>query len=118
VPEFVETRRNIGLEHPMVVPGAQSVYLGDRILSATSGAEAVTNRREIRLEYRFQHQQQRSLDQPVSRRRDPEPTQLRTTRFGDEPFPHRQRSERAGPEPDPNLLQKLPDVGVASDNRW
>ena len=56
--QFVETRRDIGLEHPMMIPGPQSMYLGDRVPSTTPRAETVADRCEIRLEDRLQHQQQ------------------------------------------------------------
>lgn len=60
--QFVETRRDIGLEHPVVIPGSESV------LSATPRAETVADRFEIRLEDRLQHQQQRRLHRAVHRR--------------------------------------------------
>lgn len=56
--QFVETRRDIGLEHPMMIPGPPSMYLGDRVPSTTPRAETVADRCEIRLEDRLQHQQQ------------------------------------------------------------
>jgi hypothetical protein len=46
------------------------VDLGDRVLSPAPGAEAVTDRLEIRLEDRLQDQHQRGLHQPVHRGRD------------------------------------------------
>jgi hypothetical protein len=58
VGEFVETRCDIGLEDPVIVPGTEGVNLSDRVLGATPGAEAVTDRLEIRLKDRLQHQHQ------------------------------------------------------------
>ena len=74
--QLVEARRDVRLEHPVVVPGAEGVDLGDRVLGPAPRAEAVTNRLEIRLEHRFQHQHQGSLDEPVHRRRDTQPPEL------------------------------------------
>jgi site-specific DNA recombinase len=74
--QLVEARRDVGLEHPVVIPGAQGVDLGDRVLAAAPGTEAVADRLEVRLEHRLQHQHQSCLHEPVQRRRDAQPPEL------------------------------------------
>jgi hypothetical protein len=66
------------------------VDLGDGILGAASGAEAVGTRLEVRLEDRLQHQFQGGLDRPVACGGDPESPQLASL-LGDQPFPHGHR---------------------------
>ena len=90
----VKARLDIRIQHPAVTLDAEVVNLSDRVVCAPLGPESVGDRHEVGLEDRFQHQFQRSLDDPVAHRRNPEATHLpRPARFGDLAFPHRLRSE-------------------------
>jgi len=92
------------------------VDLGDRVLGPAPGAEAVTDRLEIRLEDRLQDQHQGGLHQPVHRGRNAEPSVFpRLAALGNQPFPHRQRGERARLQLLPRLVQEGHDVGVIGD---
>ena len=113
--EFVETRRDISLEDPVIVPGPEGVNLSDRVLSTTSGTETVTNRFEVRLEHRLQHQHQGCLHHPIHRGRDTKASQFATARLGDQTLPHRQWSKRAGLQLLPHLLQKLDNLSTLGD---
>jgi hypothetical protein len=113
--QFVETRRDISLEDPVIVPGPQGMNLSDRVLSTTPGAETVTNRFEVRLEHRLQHQHQRCLNHPIHRGRDTKAPQFATARLGNQTLPHRQRSKRAGLQLLPHLLQKLDNLSTLGD---
>jgi len=94
------------------------VDLGDRVLSPAPGAEAVTDRLEVRLEDRLQDQHQGGLHQPVHRRRNAEPSVFsRLPALGDHAFPDRQRGERARLQLLPRLVQEGHDVGVIGDER-
>ena len=56
VPDVVEARFDVRVQHPVVALGAEVVDLGDRVMSPTLRAEAVADRLEVRLEDRFQDQ--------------------------------------------------------------
>jgi len=107
--DFVEARRDVGLEHPLVVPRRRSevVDRGDRVLGSASRAEAVGARLEVRLEDRLEHQLQHGLHNPVSRGRDPQPSEL-ARRLGDQLLAHPGRGEPAGFQIHPDRLQELP----------
>ncbi len=62
VVDRVETRFDVGLEHPLVASGAEVVDLRGRVLGSASGAEPVGTRVEVRLKDRFEHQLQGGLD--------------------------------------------------------
>jgi hypothetical protein len=94
---FVEARRDVGLQHPLIGMCAEEVDLGYCVLGAAPGAEAVAARLEVRFQYRLEHQFQRSLDHPVSGGRDAEATKFSVC-LGYHPLPHRQRPERKGLE--------------------
>lgn len=87
--QFVEARRDISLEYPVIISGPESMNLSDRVLSPVSRTETVTDRCEIRLEDRLQHQQQRRLNRAVHRRGDTEAPELAASGFGNQSLPHR-----------------------------
>jgi len=113
--QLVETRGDVSLEGPVIVPGPESMNLSDRVLSATSGAETVADRLEIRLEDRLQHQQQRRLDRAIHRSGDAESPELAAPRLGDESLPHRQRSKRPRLQLVSNLAQERHDLDISCD---
>ncbi len=90
--DLVEAGRDVTLQHPLISAGGQKVDLGDRVLSAASGAEAVRARPEVRLKDRLQHQLERGLHHPVPYGGDAQPAQL-AARLGDHPLTDGQRPE-------------------------
>ncbi|SEC26777.1 site-specific DNA recombinase [Rhodococcus jostii] len=116
--QLVETRRDIGLEYPVMIPGSESVNLGDRVLSATPRAETVTDRFEVRLEDRLQHQQQRRLHGAVHRGGDTEPPEFAAPRLRNQSFRHRQRSKGPRLHLVSNLPQEYHRLGVSRDGCW
>jgi len=90
VVDLVEARRDVRLEHPLIVPGGggQVVDLGDRVLSPAPGTEAIRRWLEVRLEDRLEHQLQRGLHDPVAGGRDTQAAQL-ARRLWDRLLPHR-----------------------------
>jgi hypothetical protein len=99
VVDLIEARRDVRLEHPLVVTGRRSevVDLSDSVPGSALRTKPVAARVEIRLEDRLEHQLQRGLHDPVTGRRDPETTDL-ARRLGDRLLPHPLRSEPAGLE--------------------
>jgi len=55
VSELVETRRDVGLQHPVIALAAHVVDLGDRVLCTLVGAEPMRARPKVRLEDGFEH---------------------------------------------------------------
>ena len=90
--DLVEAGRDVTLQHPPIPAGGEQVNLGDRVLGAASGAEAVGARPEVRLEDRLQHQLERGLHHPVPHGRDAQPAEL-AARLGDHPLTDGQRPE-------------------------
>jgi hypothetical protein len=113
VVDLVEARRDIRLEHPLVVASrcAEEVDLGDGVLGSPPRAEAVGARLEIRLEDRLQHQLQGGLHHPVRGRRDAQAPQL-ARRLGDRLLPHPGRGEAACLERCSQPAEELPDAEV------
>jgi len=118
VVDRVEARLDIRIEHPAITLGAVLVDLGDRVLGSPHRPKPIGDRHEVDLEDRFQHQLQRSLDDPIGHGGDAEFPQLpRPSRFGNLAFPHRQRPKRALLELDTQVIQEpghpdpLLDVG-------
>jgi hypothetical protein len=94
--DLVETRLDVGVQHPLVALATKQVDLSNRVLRPPPGPESIRDRLEVGLEDRFQHQLQRCLHDPVRHRRYPEATNLsRSARFGDGALPHRKRPERS-----------------------
>ncbi|CCW14245.1 hypothetical protein EBESD8_48130 [Rhodococcus aetherivorans] len=101
----------------MIVPGPQSMYLSDRVLSATPRAETVTDRLEIRLEDRLQHQQQRRLNHAIHRRGNTEPPEFAAPRLRNHSFPNRKRNKGPRLQLVSNLTQECDRLGVPGDGR-
>jgi hypothetical protein len=90
------------------------VDLGDRVMLTPAGAEPVRERLEIRLEDRFKHQLQGSLDHAVPDGRYPELAQLAAL-LRDHHLPHRNRPELTRLQQAPDLLQEHPDPDPVLD---
>jgi hypothetical protein len=112
VVDLVETRCDVGLQHPVVIdrPGGEVVDLGDRVMRASIGAEPVRARLEVRLEDGFEHCLETGLDHPVGHGRYPELAQL-AAGLRDHHLPHLEGLERAGLQRGPELFQE----GLDSD---
>ena len=113
VVDGVETRFDVGVQHPPVLLGAEQVDLSDRVVRPPPGPEPVGDRHEVGLENRFQHQLQRRLHHPVGDGRDAEPAHLPATAgFGDHAFTHRHRAELARLHRVPQIVQEPLDVSI------
>jgi site-specific DNA recombinase len=96
VVDRVKARLDIRVQHPPITLGAVQMNLGDRVVGSPHRPEPIGDRHEVGLENRFQHQLQRSLDDPIGHGRDAKFPQLpRPARFGNLTFPHRLWSKRA-----------------------
>jgi site-specific DNA recombinase len=116
VVDGVETRLDVGVQHPLVSLGAEQMYLGDRVVRPPPGPETVRDRQEAGLEDRFQHQLQRRLHHPVGDGGDAEPAHLpAAARFGDHALAHRHRAERARPDRAAQIIQELLDAEALLD---
>jgi hypothetical protein len=106
--DLVKARRDVRLEHPLIVPGGRSqvVNLGDGVLCSAPGAEAVGTWLEVRLEDRLQHQLQRGLHDPVRGGRDTEAADLARC-LRDRLLPHPLRNEHAGLQVEPKPGQQF-----------
>jgi len=91
------------------------VNLGDRVLGAACGAEAVATRLEVRLEDRLKHQLQRGLHHAVGGGWDAETAEL-PARLRNHLLPHRSRTELSALEIVPQSDEKLPDS--RPDGAW
>ena len=112
--DLVETRRDVRLEHPLIVASGcgEVVDLGDRILRSAFGTETVGTRLEIRLEDRLEHQLQRSLHDPVQGRRNPQPPDL-AGGFGDRLLLDHLRNKPAGLQRISKVAEHVPHrIGV------
>src|SRR5665811_1802592 len=65
VRDRVKTRLDVSVEYPRVSVGAVELNLSDRVLGSSQGPEPVGDRLKVGLEDGFQHQLQRSLNNPV-----------------------------------------------------
>src|SRR5215207_1585054 len=115
VVDLVEARRDVGLQHPLVVPigRCEVVDLGDGVLGSALGMEPVGARVEVRLEDRLEHQLQRGLHDPIGGRGDPESTEL-ARRLGDRLLPHPLGNQPASLELISQLAQQSPSPGADS----
>jgi site-specific DNA recombinase len=104
----VEVALPIGIDDMDVAGFEQFIDPPQRVLTAPSGAKAVTVAGKVLLEDRFQDQPQRRLDHPVTDRGDAQRTLLPTSRFGNVVPADRLRSVGPGPQ----LLAQPPQVGV------
>ena len=120
VRDGVEARLDIGVEHPEIALGAETLDLGDRILSAPLGSEPVGDRQEVGLEDGFEHQFQCGLDGSVRHGGNAEASQpSRPTGLGNLAFPHRQRPEATGLHVRAQTVQECqgPDVPFDVEGR-
>jgi hypothetical protein len=92
VRDFVEACLDVAFYDPLVGAGGEVMDLGDRVVGAASGAEAVTARQEVRLEDRLEHQFEGGLYHPVGHGRDAK-TAAFAARLGDHRFAYRHRLE-------------------------
>ena len=94
---FVETSRDISLEHPLIITHGcgEVMNLGDRVLRPAPGTETIGTWFEVRLEDRLEHQLQRGLHDPIQGGRDAQPADL-ARRLGDRLLPDQLRNEPPG----------------------
>ena len=87
--DLVEACRDVGLEHPLVIPIGRSevMNLGDGVLGSALRAEAIGAWLEVRFEDRLEHQLQGGLHYPVGCGRDPQASDLARS-LGDRLLPH------------------------------
>ena len=91
----VETRFDVGVQHPAITLGAETLNLRDRVVRPPHRPKPIRDRREVGLENGFQHQLERRLNDPVGDGGNTQPSHLSAaTRFGDDAFPYWQRAER------------------------
>jgi site-specific DNA recombinase len=109
----VKARLDVGVQHPAVALGAETLDLGDGVVRSPLGPEPVGDRLEVGLEDGFQHKLQRRLNDPVRDRRNSEAADLSgPARLGDRALPHRKRPERTRLELGSQILQETsgPDL--------
>ena len=118
--DLVEARPNVGFEHPVIGarPRGQVVDLGDCVLRPPIRPKPVRARKEVRLEYGFEHQFDRCLYHPVGDGGDTQRPQL-AAGLGDHHPPYRNRSDPARLQRVPYLLEELryPDLGLDPRHR-
>jgi DNA invertase Pin-like site-specific DNA recombinase len=114
VVDLVETRLDVGLQHPLIRLGREVVDLRDRVLGSPVRAEPVRARREVRLEDGLQNQLERRLHDPVGDSGDAKTAQL-PAGLGDHHPPHRRGSERPSLQLRPDLVQERPDPDLGFD---
>jgi hypothetical protein len=65
VRDFIEARRDVAVQRPLIGGGGQQADLGNGVVGSALGAKAVGTRLEVRLIDRLEHQLQRTLDDAV-----------------------------------------------------
>ena len=93
--DFVEARRDVRLQHPLIRVGREVVDLSNRILCPSVGPETVGERMEVRLPDRLEDQLERCLHGTVPRGRDAQPPGL-PVGLRDMSLSYGQRRERPG----------------------